>query len=324
MTWTTRVWCALVLVGIATGRARAEDPWAQGVPQDKKAAAQKLLEAGNALFLEKKYREALDQYTAAIHEWDHPAIEFNIVRCYIFLEKPVEASEHLEVALKYGAAPLEDSVYQEALSYQALLAKQVGNLEVACDQAGTKVTLDGQPLIATCPGKETRRLAIGQHEVVGTREGFLTETRDVVVVGGDKPQSVDVKLVPLAKAAKVVHKWATWKPWLVFGGGLALVAVGGGLDAIASSQMSTFDNNLASQCGTTGCNGPTSQQKISVSARDSAKLESRIGVGVLAVGAAATVTGAVLLYVNRSHTVYEHAMVTPTAGGAAVSFGGTF
>ena len=312
----------LVVLAVAAGSARADDPWAQGVSQEHKAGAQKLLEAGNALFLEKKYRDALDQYTAAIAQWDHPAIEFNIVRCYIFLEKPVEASEHLEVALKYGAAPLEDTVYQEALSYQKLLGKQVGNLEVSCGQPGARVTLDGEPLIASCPGRETRRLAIGPHEVVGVKDGFLTQTQDIVIVGGT-PQTADVKLVPLADTARVTHRWATWKPWLVFGGGLALVAVGGGLDAIATQQMNAFDANV-STCGSMGCNGPGSTRNIAVSERDRAKLESQIGVGILAVGAAATVTGAVLLYMNRAHTVYEHATITPTTGGAAVSLQGAF
>lgn len=312
----------LVVLAVSAGSARADDPWAQGVSQERKASAQKLLEAGNALFLEKKYRDALDQYTAAIAQWDHPAIEFNIVRCYIFLEKPVEASEHLEVALKYGAAPLEDTVYQEALSYQKLLGKQVGDLTVSCTQAGAHVTLDGQPLIATCPGTRTRRLAIGQHQVAGVESGFLTQTQDIVVVGG-APQTASVKLVALADTARVTHRWATWKPWLVFGGGLALVAVGGGLDAIATQQMHAFDDAVAT-CGSTGCNGPGSQQKVQIGERDRAKLESQIGVGILAVGAAATVTGAVLLYMNRAHTVYEHATITPTAGGAALSLQGAF
>ena len=58
----------------------------------QKAQAQKILEEGNALFLKKDYAQALEKYKAAVAKWDHPAIRFNMVRCLIQLDKPVEAS----------------------------------------------------------------------------------------------------------------------------------------------------------------------------------------------------------------------------------------
>ena len=142
----------------------------------KRPSAQKLLEEGNALFLKKDYAQALEKYKAAVGSWDHPAIRFNMVRCLIQLDRPVDASDNLALALKYGAAPLEEAVYTEALSYQKLLANQIGDLDVTCEQAGVKVTLDGQPLL-DCPGKEHRRVAPGQHQLVGT-EGRLSHQDD--------------------------------------------------------------------------------------------------------------------------------------------------
>jgi len=151
--------------------ARAEDPWKIGVTEQQRVTAQKFLEAGNTLFLEKKYPEALKQYEAAVGAWNHPAIRFNIVRCLIQLERPAEAFDALEAALVYGAAPLEDSVYTEALAYRKLLANQIAHLDVSCTQAGTRVSIDGQIVIASCPGKASQRVKPGSHQLVGVTGG---------------------------------------------------------------------------------------------------------------------------------------------------------
>ena len=111
----------------------------------KKADAKALLAAGKALFLEHKYAEPLESYKQAIAEWDHPAIRFNIVRCLIQLDRAVEASENLDAALKYGATPLEDTVYAEAIAYQKLLANQTGELEVSCEQRGAVIASARNP-----------------------------------------------------------------------------------------------------------------------------------------------------------------------------------
>src|SRR3569623_242091 len=115
-----RVWTFAVVMALAVApsAAHADDqPWAVGVTDAQKAQAQKILDEGNQLFLKKDYAPALDKYKAAVAVWDHPAIRFNIVRCLIQLDRPVDASATLALALKYGAAPLEGAVYREALCF---------------------------------------------------------------------------------------------------------------------------------------------------------------------------------------------------------------
>ena len=316
---------ALVVVLAWSGLAHAEDPWKVGVSEKQRADAQRLLEQGNTLFFEKKYPEALKKYEEAVGVWNHPAIRFNIVRCLIQLERPVEAFDNLEGTLKYGAAPLEDAVYSEALNYQKLLANQIGHLDVSCTQAGAKVSLDGQTVIASCPGKASQRVKPGTHQVVAIREGFLTQTIDAKVVGGEH-DSVDVKLVPLDGAARITRRWAVWKPWLVFGGGLALVGVGAGLQFIASSNLDSFDRQITASCASHACDPAAEPAKSLIEDRDRAKRENRVAVGMIAVGAAATVTGGVLLYLNRTYTVYEkaHLEFTPSSGGATVGLRGAW
>lgn len=317
---------ALLLLLIAASPATADDaqPWATGVSEERKAAAQKLLEAGNLQFVEKKYTEALARYTEAISQWDHPAIRFNVVRCLIQLERYVEADENLQKALKYGAAPLEDNVYREAQSYQKLLGQQVVQLDIACKQAGVKLTLDGEALGA-CPTTVSRRVRAGRHQVVGVKQGFMTKTDDLVLVGGEQ-KAVDVALIPLERAARIEHRWPTWVPWVVFVGGLTVGGIGGLVQLKASSDMKSFDRDVANNCD----NGCTEEEldPDTRDRRDLANLESTIGISVISVGAAAAVTGGVLLYLNRGRTVYPNERrqvgIVPTAGGAAVTFGGRF
>jgi hypothetical protein len=324
---------ALVVAGVlaAPAPARAETPaWSVGVTDAQKATAQKALDAGNALFLDKKYAEALEQYKAAVTAWDHPAIRFNIVRCLIQLDRPVDASDNLKLALKYGAAPLEEAVYSEALAYDKLLSNQIGELAVSCTQSDVKLTLDGQPLDTTCPGQASRRVSPGPHQLVGTKHGFLTHTVEVVVIGG-KAQTVPVKLDPMAKAARIEHRWAAWMPWVVFGGGFAVAGIGGLLDLSAASDMSSYDRQVTDKCAFVACvpgDGMLDQSVFDLRSR--AELKSAFAVSIMIAGGATIATGAVMLYMNRGRTVYPETTekfvpsVTPLPGGAALSLAGAF
>ncbi|MGE5186895.1 MAG: hypothetical protein ACM31C_32815 [Acidobacteriota bacterium] len=321
---------ALALVVAAATPALADEPppWAVGVTDAQKASAKALLDEGNARFVEHDYVAALDRYRKAIAVWDHPAIRFNVVRCLIQLDRPLDAYDELERTLKYGSKPLEEAVYAEALAYQKLLANEIGHIEVRCAQAGVHVSLDGQPLVA-CPGTQQRRLAPGAHQVVGTREGFLTQTIQVVVVGG-KHEDVSVALQPLASVGKVVHRWSGWVPWLVVGGGVAVAGIGALIDYQASRDMTDYDRALVTACLDVGCDASHPVPASVAAQKTRAEHESELGIGVMAAGAAALATGGVLLYLNRGRTLYpasEHLGridVSPRPGGAFVSASGRF
>ncbi len=307
-------------LALVSGMAHADtaEPWKVGVTEDQKKQAKILLDEGNTLFVDKNYSEALAKYQAALGVWDHPAIRFNKVRCLIQLERPDEAAEELKLALKYGAAPLEDVVYAEALAYEKLLANQVAELAITCNK-DIKVTLDGVDLVC---GTQ-KRVKPGRRQLVGTRTGFLTKTIEVNAVGGEM-QKVDVSLVPLTSAAKIEHRWATWKPWVVFGGGLAVVAIGGLVELQAQANMDGYRRQVQLQCGTTPCD----ETLVEPDQRDRAETQDKIAITVMSIGAATAITGGVMLYLNRGRTVYEQSTtrvgVTPLAGGGAVTLGGRF
>lgn len=320
-------WLALALLCAAAPAWADTPPWSIGVTETQKAQAQQFLEQGNALFLDKKYGEAMEKYKAAVGAWDHPAIRFNIVRCLIQLDRPVEASDNLKLALKYGAAPLEEAVYSEALAYEKLLANQIASITVKCTQPGVKMTLDGQPL-ATCPAEELRRVTPGSHQLVGSKEGFLTRSFEVVVIGG-KEQHVSISLDPVEKAARIEHRWSTWVPWVVFAGGFAVTGFGGVLDLVAVQEMDSYDRAVAQKCASRACaEGDLDPSDLDL--ESSAERKSAIAVGIMIAGGATIATGAVMLYLNRGRTVYPSAVeritpsVNPVEGGATLSFSGRF
>jgi hypothetical protein len=318
----------LVLLLLVAPALAGDEPWSAGVSDAKKKAAQALLEQGNTLFLDKQFSAALEKYKEAVAQWDHPAIRFNMVRCLIQLEKPVEASENLARALAYGAAPLDDTVYGEALNYQKLLAKQIGDLEVSCTQAGVKVSFDGQTLI-TCPGSAKRRAIVGAHQLVGTKDGFLTKTIEVIVPGGTE-KKLSMSLIPLASAAKIAHRWPTWVPWSVFGGGLAIAGLGGLIQLQSNARMDSYDRQVARNCSLVHCD-PNDPTMLDASDKESAERLNSIAIGVISVGAGVAIAGGVMLYLNRGRTVYENSTekaarvdVVPQRGGGLVTLGVRF
>jgi hypothetical protein len=314
---------ALLLVTTSHVAFAEPEPWKQGVTPAQMAAAQALLEDGNALFLERSIAEAVVKYQQALAEWNHPAIHFNLVRAFILLDRTVEAYDHLELAMRYGAAPLDVTVYNEALSYQKLLANQIATLAVTCSQPEVVVTLDGQPL-AGCPGTLERRVAPGHHQIVATRPGFLTRTVEIVVLGG-KRERVALEFEPLSSAGTLVHRWRGWVPWAVLGAGVLTAGAGGAIQSLAISDRDQYYAQLDT-CGLAGC----SSGEYSSTLKDRAIIENRIAIGLLAVGGAAAVVGGVMVYLNRGRIVYpENASGVRTSiaalpGGAALAVSGRF
>ena len=308
---------AIALGSASAGAEPVAQAWAVGVDDARKASANQLLAAGNRRLVDHDYAGALATYGEALAAWDHPAIRFNIVRCLIQLDRPIEAADNLDRALAYGAAPLEEAVYAEALAYAKLLANQIATLAVRCDQPGARLTLDGRPL-ASCPAQVTRRVQPGPHQVVGTRDGHVPRTIEVIVVGG-AARTIDVELVPLARATAERRRWPFALPWAVFGGGLALAGLGGALELKAGADFEAFDRAVSERCARTGCTGA---QLTALEAQETtARREHYAAVAGLAIGTLAAGTGAVLLYLNRAQPLERGARLSLSATGERTMVG---
>ena len=314
MPWRLLILVTLALATVAHAQP-ADSPWSRGVSDERKARAKVLLEAGNRLLLESKAKEAAASYEQALVAWDHPAIRFNLVRALIALDKPLEAFENLERALAYGAAPLEDQVYGEALNYQRLLAGQIGTIALRCDQPGVVLTLDRETAL-TCPGVRELRVLPGKHVLVGSAQGLLTESRELFVIGGETTRT-SMTLVSLGQAGR---RWPRWQPWTIAGTGIALVGVGIAFNVLARTARDEHEQQTALHCAARGCEPAEYAERGLARLEDQVETRNVVSLVALGVGGATALTGGVMVLLNRSLArASERVGVIRPGGGLGVA-----
>jgi len=299
---------------------RGDRPWARGVTSAQQEAAMGLFSTGNALFTESKYAAALAQYREALRSWDHPAIHYNAAVSLINLDQPLAAYGELEAALAYDEAPLGEENHRQALLYRKLLAGQLAELAVACDEPEAEVMLDGETLFKA-PGKTTRRLVPGAHQLVARKAGFLTETRALQVPPGKLTSEMLSLHVIGATPMRSVRRWPAWKPWTVLGAGALVALIGVPLMLEARTNFDTFDSDLAKLCPS-GCTRDQLPSTVFAS-RDRGRLENQIAIGLLATGGAAAATGVVLLILNQPRLEPDYGATPPPLALAPLLGGGT-
>jgi len=274
-----------------------------GVSAAARHRALALYRQGNGHFERSRYVQALAAYKRAILSWDHPAIRFNMAVCLINLDRPLEAYENLKKAVRFGPAPLGEVHFRQARTYERLLQGRLGRLAVGCDEPSARVTLDGR-LLLTCPGRVERVLPVGKHVLVGSKRGFLTETRTVLVQPGGR-LSVRVGLVPLGKALGLRRRFRRWIPWTVFGAGVALAAVGVPLVLRARSRWDDYNAGVVADCSQ-GCPPGIVTSRTRDAERDARAMDAG-GYVAFALGGAVTATGVILLILNRPRPVRRRA-----------------
>lgn len=317
---------ALVAVLFLSSPAVAQEkdrPWAKGVSDADQKAALKLFEEGNLAFVERSYAAALKTYRAALEHWDHPMIRYNMAECFIHLNQPVKAFESLKKALSFGEAALGKEVHNRALTRQKLLEGQIAYLEVVNNEAGARVTLNGDPLLARV-GKVRRIVSPGRFQIVAKKPGLLTQTEEITLLPGETKE-IRVRLLPIS-SVPLVRRWATWKPWVVLGSGVLVAGGGVLLELRARKNMDKFDDFVANDpsCAN-GCVESDIPENIRDS-RDAAELQDVVGLSMIGAGAAAAATGVALLILNlprRAETKPPGVAVAPTlspgGGGFAVT-----
>jgi hypothetical protein len=312
-----RVLGVVLAIAWCTSAFADDKPWAAGVPDKEQAAALAIYRDGNAEFEESRYAQALAKYREAIKHWDHPAIRFNMAVALINLEQPLEAAGHLEAAMKFGAAPLGNDAFAQAVTYKKLLEGQLTHLRVTCETDGADVTLDGKPLLH-CKGEATAQLLPGPHQVVASKPGYETETAPLVLLPGKEIVHV-VALHPIAVKTRMVRRWSARAPWLVVGAGAGVAAIGGLYEYLAFKDHDSYETALKTMC-MVGC--PASYD---ASEKSRARAENIVGVSLLVVGGAGVAAGLVGVYLNLPRAVVEHApAIAPTPGGAVVSLRWSF
>lgn len=317
--------------GLPGGEAGADKPWQRGVSERARQVAEREFLAGNELFERAEYAAAAARYREALAAWAHPGIQFNLAVCLIHLDRPIEAYDMVQAALRYGREALPGH-FDEATNYERLLRDRIATLEVIvpAPQPGTSVTLDGEPLLPApaAPARSSspssppslsslpspsgearvvRRLAPGRHALVARRPQYETWSKDLVLAPGEVTREVIVLRAP---RTKTVRRWSAAMPWWVVGAGGAAVAVGTAGLLLGNANLRAVTAEVTQQCPPPmGCRGGLPSGLAAD--RDRAELEQRAGVTLLAAGAAAVATGVVLLVLNQPRQVLDSSTVTP-------------
>lgn len=267
-----------------------ERPWAKGVSPDEQRHALQLFREGNGLLKESVFVQAAHKYREALKHWDHPAIHYNLVLALLNMDQPVEVHQHLEKAMRFGPEPLDAEKFAQAQAYQALIEKQLAKVSIRCEEPDAKVVMDGRPLF-TAPGVYEGWVRAGPHTVVATKEGFLTNQITRNLPAGEV-SDFELKLYTADSLTEYRRKWAAWIPWAVLGAGAVVGGVGGAMHYNASTSFKEFD------AGIDACGGCVPPPDVAGKLSTGNTLQAA-AIGSYAVGGAAVVAGAVLVYLNR-------------------------
>jgi hypothetical protein len=318
-----RILAVLAIVGCllpasSSAQRAAVRPWAQGVPEAEQTEALKLFREGNVFFEKSQYSQALERYRAAVQHWDHPSIRFNMAVSLINLDQPLEARESLEKSLLYGAAALDTpDLYAQGLTYRKLLEGRLAVLVVRCNEPGARVSLDGKEVLQA-PGETRHVLLPGEHQIVASKDGFLTSTRPLTLISGREHRE-DIQLVTVASATRYERRWAVWKPWVVLSAGAAIALMGLALELSSSADYNKYGSDIAQLCPM-GCQLSTLSGSVT-DVQSRALGENVAAITSFAVGGAVMASGIVLAILNREHPVIHreessprHVRVVPAVG----------
>ena len=180
----------LVLAGVAAGPvALADDPAA-------KAAAKAKLEKGARLMDGGDYAQALTEFEDAYNLVRNPKIQFNIGLANVGLARYPDAIRAFEQFMA-EAKNASSSVLADAQKQIEVLRPKVAAVEVAADEPGIEIIIDGRS-----QGKTpiTVRVYVdpGQHRLLAQRsEGSAPVVKVFKVAGGER-QTLHVALPGLA------------------------------------------------------------------------------------------------------------------------------
>ena len=286
--------------------ATDERPWAAGVSQERQQNALKLFHAGNKELNNGLFENAIKQYRLALKEWEHPAIYYNLALALLKLDQPLEVYDSLQLAIKFGPAPLEADKFEHAEEYLLLVSQQIASVEVSCKKPLAKVSVDGKEVFTVDEngkgGFYKGRVRIGKHTFVAEKPGVNAEV-EAPFIGPGETYRIELNLYSYEELTRYKRRWqATWMPYVVIGGAVAIGAFGGVMQLSAKASYDDFDEEVA-RCNMTSQNAGCDPDKV-ISMRDSGDTKRTIGYVGYGVAGAALVTGGLLLYFNRE-TSYQ-------------------
>jgi len=280
-------------------------PWAVGVSIENQKIAVKKFQEGNQQLNDGLFPAAVKLYREALTKWEHPAIHYNLALALLNLDQPIEVYDSLQKAIKYGAAPLEKDKFEHAKEYILLVEKQLATIDVSCSKPGAQISVDGKVVFTVGEdgkaGHYVSRVKIGKHTFVAEKPGYNAQV-DAPFIGPGETYRLELTLYTADELTRYKRQWNNkYLPYAVIGGAVVLGLGGALLEVSANSSYKDYDTAVAkcnADAGMAGCENMGSVADMRKSG-DTKRTLGYVGYGV---AGAAVITGAILLYVNRSQS----------------------
>jgi hypothetical protein len=267
---------------------------------DPDPEAQRLLDEGTRLFTEDA------SYEAAREAFQH---SYEIAPSWRALNGIAltyqEQGRFLDAIVTYEKliAELADTLTPEQRATvdkrRAALDSKVGVVEVAAEQAGAAITLDGNS-VGIAPLARPVRVMPGRHVVVATLEGYRPLTRTFDIAAGQRvparlvlePERVVVRTAPV----QLERRMPRWVPYATLAGSGAVLIAGGVLNLAARASFDEFDAGVAADSMPKSVFGDRATY-------DRGVLENRLAVGAFVAGGLGAIAGALLVALNQPRPV---------------------
>lgn len=289
----------LAVLVLAIPAAHAEvprtgaEPWYQQSTAEARQRAQALFAEAIDKHRQLLREEAMALYEQALAEWDNPDIRWDLALLLMDLGQYLRAHEQLESTLHWGAALGAERLRDVQARMRALETQRLARIEAYSPEPGANIELDDQPWFRGA-GRRSTPVLPGTHYIASTKPGYFPVTRSVYVTAGQKAHA---ELAMDADHLVETRRWAAWKPWTVIAAGVAVTAVGAGLELQALAQRTAAAEALRDRCHTLTC-----EPARSPAVYDRAVTEHRLAVGGFAVGGAAVAVGVALAWFNQPRT----------------------
>jgi tetratricopeptide (TPR) repeat protein len=290
-------------------------PWAH-TSQEQQDQGLELFERANEALYKSRMSEAVQLYRQALERWDHPAFHYNLALALMAQSRTLECHQEFEAAIKYGPEPLQQpDKYQNAVSILAAVEGQLARIELTCDQPGVQLSDNGRPLPVACPGSHAEWIQPGLHVIQIAKAPYRTSTRSFDLKPGDRAVYT-LRVHPESEWTRTELPKDSWRPWVVLGGGGAVLITGIALHLVAAKQVQDYDAAIIRCIGEAAAQ-PTFEPCLA--SEDLKGLPGRANVmqgfayTADAIGIAAIAAGGAFLYFNTPRSVLEDPEGRPTA-----------
>lgn len=265
-----------------------DEPWYRQASANARQGAQALFAKAVEKHQQILRGDAVALYEQALALWDNPDIRWNLALVLDDLGQYLRAHQELESALRWEAALGPERLREIRERIATLETQRLARIETSIEVPGAEITLDGQPWLGRA-GRRSALVVPGEHYIAARKRGYFPVTRPVSVKAGQLARMA----LPMDEDRLIeMRRWTVWKPWAAIAAGVAVAAVGAGLEWRAFVDRDTAAAELA-RCKELACD-PTAS-----SGYDRAGVEHGLAVGAFAASAAVVAGGLTLVWLNQ-------------------------